>query len=150
HWQGDGSLWHSLFSSAAKRSNCLLVVISNAGFADSWQWQVREGARTDPAWHFSRLDGPVASWVTDQRLAEQRRMLPVVAFARLWLNQWSSGGGDALTPEDVAAAFVEGLTPMSGSEKYPPWAFGGQQPQWLFVAGVDLGLKRDCAAVVVL
>lgn len=36
HWQGDGSLWHSIISSAAKRSNCLLCVISNAGFVDSW------------------------------------------------------------------------------------------------------------------
>jgi hypothetical protein len=44
HWQGDGGLWHSLISSAAKRSSCLLCCISNAGFADSWQWGVREAA----------------------------------------------------------------------------------------------------------
>lgn len=83
HWTGDGVLWHSLISSAAMRSNCLLVVISNAGFADTWQWSVREMARTDPAWHFSRLDGPKASWLTAERLEEQRRMLPAVAYARL-------------------------------------------------------------------
>ena len=41
HWEGDGSLWHSIISSAAKRKNCLLCVISNAGFIDSWQWPVR-------------------------------------------------------------------------------------------------------------
>jgi hypothetical protein len=139
HWQGDGSLWHSLISSAAKRSNCLMVVISNAGFVDSWQWGVREAARTDPAWIFSRLDGPQASWLTPERLAEQRRMLPAVAYARLWGNQWSSGGGDALTPADIAAAFLPDLQPMTGKE-----------PNWLFVAGVDLGLTRDCSAVVVL
>ena len=139
HWQGDGSLWHSLISSAAKRSNCLLVVISNAGFAESWQWNVREAARTDPAWVFSRLDGPQASWLTADRLAEQKRMLPAVAFARLWLNEWSSGGGDALTPADIAAAFREDLQPMTGRER-----------DWSFVAGIDLGLTRDCSAVVVL
>ncbi len=139
HWQGDGSLWHSLISSAAKRSNCLMVVISNAGFVDSWQWSVREAARTDPAWIFSRLDGPVASWLTADRLDEQRRMLPAVAYARLWGNQWSTGGGDALTPADIAAAFLPDLQPMTGLE-----------PGWLFVAGVDLGLTRDCSAVVVL
>jgi hypothetical protein len=139
HWQGDGGLWNSLISSAAKRSSCLMVVISNAGFVDSWQWTVREAARTDPAWRFSRLDGPQASWLTPERLAEQRRMLPAVAYARLWENQWSSGGGDALTRADIAAAFVDGLQPMSGAE-----------PGWLFVAGVDLGLTRDCSAVVVL
>lgn len=139
HWEGDGSLWHSLISSAAKRSTCLLVVITNAGFADSWQWMVRESARTDDGWHFSRLDGPQASWMTPARLAEQRRMLPAVAYARLWENQWSSGGGDALLPRDIDACFSETLQPMSGS-----------QPGWMFVAGVDLGLTRDCSVVVVL
>lgn len=139
HWQGDGSLWHSLISSAAKRSNCLLFTIANAGFADSWQWSVREAARTDSAWIFSRLDGPQASWMTGERLEEQRRMLPAIAFARLWLNQWSSGGGDALTEEDIAAAFVDGLQPLEGK------ASG-----FVYCAGLDLGLTRDCSAVVVL
>lgn len=139
HWQGDGSLWHSLISSAAKRSNCLLCVISNAGFVDSWQWAVREAARTDEAWLFSRLDGPQASWLTEDRLAEQHRMLPQIAYLRLWENQWSSGGGDALLPSDVDAAFLDGLQPMKGNEA-----------GWLFCAGVDLGLTRDCSAVVVL
>src|SRR4029079_7334903 len=114
HWEGDGSLWHSLISSAAKRSNCLLVVITNAGFIDSWQWEVREAARTDEAWTFSRLDGPQASWMTPARLAEQRRMLPAIAYLRLWENQWSSGGGDALTEADIKAAFIDGLEPMRG------------------------------------
>jgi hypothetical protein len=139
HWEGDGSLFHSLISSAAKRSNCLLVVISNAGMCDSWAWGVREAARTDEAWYFSRLDGPVASWITPARLAEQRRMLPAIAYARLWENQWSSGGGDALTEADIAAAFHENLQPMNGSE-----------PDMLFVGGLDLGLTRDCSAFVVL
>ncbi len=139
HWEGDGALWDSIISSAAKRANCLLVVISNAGFVDSWQWKIREAARTDSAWFFSRLDGPQASWLTAERLAEQQRMLPPIAFARLWGNQWSTGGGDALTPEDIAAAIRDDLRPMKGNES-----------NWLFVAGIDLGLTRDCSAVVVL
>lgn len=139
HWTGDGGLWHSLISSAAKRSDCLMVVISNAGFADSWQWTVRESARVDPAWLFSRIEGPQASWLTPARLAEQRRMLPAVAYSRLWENLWSSSGGDALLPSDIDAAFVEALQPMTGRER-----------GWLFVGGVDLGLTRDCSAVVVL
>jgi hypothetical protein len=132
HWEGDGSLWHSIISSAAKRSNCLLLVISNAGFADSWQWAIREVARTDEAWYFSHLNGPLASWLTPARLAEQKRMLPPIAYARLWENLWSSGLGDALTPADIDAAFLDGLRPMTGQ------------------AGVDLGLTRDNSAVCVL
>ena len=94
---------------------------------------------TDDAWIFSRLDGPKASWMTPERLAEQRRMLPAIAYSRLWLNQWSTGGGDALTPEVIDRAFHAELQPMTS-----------RGSSWLFVAGVDLGLTRDCAAVVVL
>ncbi len=139
HWQGDGGLWHSIISSAAKRSSCLLMVITNAGFGDTWQWETREAIKDDPNWVFSRLDGPKASWMTKQRLEEQRRLLPPVAFARLWLNEWSTGGGDALTEADIKAAFASNMPPMTGYE-----------PGYTWVAGVDLGLTRDCSAVVVL
>ena len=60
--------------------------------------QVREAARTAKDWYFSRLDGPVASWISEKLLDEQRRMLPPAAYARLWDNVWSSGEGDALGP----------------------------------------------------
>lgn len=142
HWAGDGSLWNSLISSAAKKANCLLLGISNAGFVDSWQWNIREIIRNDPGWLFSRLDGPQASWMTEDRLDEQRRMLPNVAYLRLWENQWSSGGGDALTEELINAAFKDDVQPMSGTAK--------ELRAWSFVTGVDLGLKRDCSAAVTL
>lgn len=77
--------------------------------------------------------------MTPARLLEQRKMLPQIAYARLWENQWSNGGGDALTEADINAAFHDDLQPMTGNE-----------PDWSFVAGVDLGLTRDCSAVVVL
>jgi hypothetical protein len=77
--------------------------------------------------------------MTPERLAEQRKMLPGVAYARLWENLWTSGLGDCLTEDDIAAAFRDDLTPMTGREK-----------DWDFIAGVDLGLTRDCSAVVVL
>lgn len=141
HWSenaGEG-LWQSLLSSAAKRSNCLFVVITNSGFVDTWQWRVREAIRSDSQWLFSRLDGPKATWMSEERLEEQRRLLPPVAFARLWLNEWSSGGGDALSESDINAAFDDSLLPMTGFER-----------NYEFVAGVDLGIKRDCSAIVVL
>jgi hypothetical protein len=66
-------------------------------------------------------------------------MLPPIAFERLWGNCWSTGGGDALTEADIKAAFRYDLKEMTGRER-----------DWLFVAGVDLGLKRDGSSVVVL
>lgn len=138
HWRRR-DLWDSLISSAAKRSTCMVVCITNAGMQDDWQWQVREAVRQDPKWYFSRLDGAVASWIAAEALAEQQRLLPAIAFRRLWLNEWSSGGGDALTPENIAAAFSPGLQPQTEAQR-----------GFVYVAGLDLGVSRDASAVCVL
>jgi phage terminase large subunit-like protein len=137
HWRSR-DLWDSLISSAAKRRDCMVVVISNAGFADSWQWSLREAVRSDPAWLFSCFDGPCASWITPDRLAEQRRLLPTIAYRRLWENEWSTGSGDALAPEDIDVAMVL-KGPASGAKK-----------GYVFYAGIDLGLSRDKAALCII
>jgi hypothetical protein len=138
HWpEGRGeNLWASLFSSAAKRASCLLAVISNAGFTESWCWRVREAVRTDPSWHFSHLDGPRASWITPDRLAEQQRILPPLVYARLWLNEWSAGSGDALSPADIDAAVT-----LDG----PALA---REDGFAYFAGLDLSVSRDHSALV--
>jgi hypothetical protein len=140
HWPEDRGklLWNSLLSTAAKRGNCVLVVIANAGFTEHFAWKTREAVRMDPAWHFSHLDGPVASWITPDRLAEQQRLLPGPAYDRLWLNRYTSGTGDALSAADIAAA-VRQPGPMTGTE-----------PGWWFFGGADLSVTRDTSAVVVI
>lgn len=138
HWK-KRDLWDSLLSSAAKRSTCMLICISNAGVTDDWQWKTREAVRVDPDWYFSRLDGPCASWIRPNLLAEQARLLPTIAFARLWLNRWTTGGGDALTEADIAAAFRADLAPQ-----------GQAMPGFEYVAGLDLGVARDSSALCVL
>jgi phage terminase large subunit-like protein len=137
HWPAR-DLWDSLLSSAAKRESCLMLVISNAGYGDSWQWHTREAIRTDPDWYFSRLDGPCASWITPKRLAEQRRLLPEIAYLRLWMNQWTAGQGDALREDDIrGATTLQG--PLARSER-----------GWVYVAGLDIGLSKDATALAVL
>jgi hypothetical protein len=138
HWKSR-DLWDSLLSSAAKRSTCMLVVLTNAGLSDDWQWQTREAIRQDPNWYFSRLEGPCASWITADRLQEQERLLPSVAYRRLWQNEWTSGGGDALTEELIRAAFDAHLSPVSRA-----------MPDWEYVGGLDLGVARDASAVCIL
>lgn len=133
HWS-KRDLWDSLLSSSAKRKDCMLVVISNAGFGESWQWATREAVRTDPAWYFKHVPGSVASWIDQSRLDEQRRLLPALAYKRLWLNEWVPGAGDALDPADIeACCTLDG--PMTG----PVSGHG-------FLSGLDLGVKRDHSA----
>lgn len=138
HWQ-SAELWHSLFSSAAKKSNSVLCVISNAGWKHSQWWPIRENIRNDPAWRFSRLEGPQAPWITESDLLEQRRHLPPDVFARLWLNQPTDGvGSSALEAGDIEAAVT-----LRG-------AASDREPGRVYVGGLDLGLKRDHSALVVL
>jgi len=139
HWK-KRDLWDALISSAAKRSTCMFVVICNAGLQDDWCWQTREAIRQDPMWYFSRLDGPVASWISKDLLAEQERLLPSVAFRRLWLNEWGPAGcGDALSPEVIAAAFCPDLRKQKEA-----------MPGFEYVGGLDLGVSRDASAVCIL
>jgi phage terminase large subunit-like protein len=136
HWT-KRDLWDSLFSAAAKKGRCLLTVICNAGFESTWQWPLREAIRTDPNWHFAHLDGPQASWITEDRLAEQRRLLPPIAYRRLWMNEWSSGSGDALLEEDVrAACTLKG--PAACLER-----------GWATAMGVDLSVSQDSSVIAV-
>lgn len=141
----EASLWpkrdlfDSILSSAAKRASCLLLVIGNAGFRDSWVWELREAIRTDPRWYFSRLEGPIARWITQANLAEQKKLLPGVAFDRLWMNVWVSAGGDALSAEVIARAFDPNLRQHVGAIR-----------EFTYVCGVDLGVSRDASAVCVL
>ena len=55
----------------------------------------------------------------------------------MWLNKWTTGSGDALEQTDIDSA----ITPK-----------GPQKPKlgWSYVGGLDLGLRRDASALVIL
>jgi hypothetical protein len=131
HWKSP-DLWYSLLSSAAKRPESILVVLSNAGIGRGWQWDAREAARADPAWYFSTLDGPQAPWITEDSLAEQRRLLPPAVFARLWLNQWQHSDGEFVSLAEVEACRDESRLPQPQGE-----------PGIEYVASIDYAEKRD-------
>jgi phage terminase large subunit-like protein len=143
HWR-NAELWELQISTAAKRPRCLLICIGNAGWQDSWVWPVREGIREmasepDSRWYFSRLDGPVASWITEETLAEQRKLLPRITYERLWLNIWvMSRGGDALEPHEIERAIR-----LRGPILAP------EGEEWIFAAGLDLSSKKDRTALAV-
>lgn len=139
HWK-KRDLWDSLFSAVPKKI-CFLIVIANAGFGEgtSWQWKVREMARLEDKWHFSRLDGPQASWQSAEDLAEQERGLPPAAFRRLWLNIWTIESGDCIEAADIDACTIH----KEGIPRFDP----AYEP---FVAGLDLGVNKHHSALVVL
>lgn len=138
HWK-KSDLWTSLFSSAAKRPNCLLMIIANAGFGKgiSWQWKVRQMAALRSNWYFSRLEGPQAKWITGEVLAEQREGMPTIDYVRLWLNEWVTQASEGLEAADIEACFS--LTTIPNYD-----------PGLEYLIGVDLGVKHDHSAIFVI
>lgn len=137
HWKKP-DLWESLFSSAAKRPHCMLVIIANAGLGMgiSWQWDLRESCRQSDKWYFSSLDGPQASWITEESLEEQRSILTRLSYTRLWLNQWVRESGEGLEWSDIEAALTLSGPQPRGTGRY-------------YLAGLDLGLRNDHAALAI-
>jgi hypothetical protein len=121
---------------ASKVPGGLVVIATNAGTLGTWQWRLREDCRQSPRWYFSAVNA-APPWLDREELAEARRRNPPSRFARLWEGRWSSGEGDAISEADLEAALTQA----------GPLAPG--QPGWLFAAGLDLGLKRDASALVV-
>lgn len=128
-------LFDSLLSAAAKRSNSVAIIASNAGWVDTDAFAIREAIRVDPAWVFRSIDR-TAKWISEGHLAEQRRILPAATFARLFENVWASGLGDAFDPHDLAQAFT-----LPGPTAY--------DPRLEYLIGVDIGLKHDHTGAVV-
>ncbi len=137
HWEKP-DLWYSLFSSAAKRPQGLLAVLTNAGAGRGWQWELREAARTSPDWYFASLPGPAAPWLSREQLAEQERLLPRSVYDRLWRNEWQEAGGEFVTPAEVRACRDESLAERSRGEH-------GRR----YWAAVDYAEKRDNTVGVV-
>ena len=134
HWP-KRDLWDSIFSAVAKRKNALLLVIANAGFKDHWAWDLRNAVMNDPDWHFHRLDGAIASWISKPILAEQYRLLPAKEADRLWGNNWQSSGGSVI-PHIEEAIVLKGPS--------------GPHRDKIFVAGLDLGITHDHSAFEIL
>lgn len=142
HWgPGGEALWHSLWSTVAKRARCFCGIITNAGNdkGSCWQWHLREAARQSDAWYFHSLHGCQASWISESALAQQAAILPASVMDRLFRNVWQEGGaGDAIPIELIDRAIV-----LDGPQHLP-------DEQSTATLGVDLAVRRDAASVVLL
>lgn len=136
HWTSEG-LWESVASTLPKRQHLVLIVLSNAGWLESWQRRVFE-AMHDVPHAIVDVMAEHAPWITERQLATQRRILPPMTYRRLWDNQWVAGAGDALDHGDVEAACTL-TSPILE-----------RQPGEGACLGLDLGVKRDHSALCVL
>lgn len=129
----------NLLDNAAKVPRGVVCIATNAGFLDTWQQAWRKTAESSDRWYFSTFTEP-APWLAEAEIDEARRRNTPTRFARLWSGVWvPEDSGDALDPADIDATIT-----LPG--RMPEGAATGQ----VFVAGLDLGLKHDHSALVIL
>jgi len=128
----------TLIDDADKVPHCVVLIATNAGVLDTWQYRWRQIAEQSPRWDFSAYSQP-APWISRQDLRESQQRNPAHRYQRLWLGQWVPDKGDALAREDILAAIDERLS-----------AAPRRHHDWMCVSGLDLASKRDHAALVTL
>jgi phage terminase large subunit-like protein len=127
----------NLMDNAAK-VNGVVVIATNSGFLDSWQFQWRELARASDRWSFHQYAEP-APWLSPAEMEEAAKRNTRARFNRLWLGIWSHNSGDALDEADIQAAIT-----LAGEFSY-------RAPrEAAFVGGLDLSKRHDRSAFVIL
>jgi hypothetical protein len=124
----------TLMDNADKVPSSIVVIATNAGCIDSWQYEWRRIAVESPRWYFSELNEP-APWVSEADLAESRRRNPPSRFDRLWGGKWVRGSGDALDLQTIEQAVV-----LDGPAKRC-------EPDCIMAAGLDIGVRRDHSSI---
>jgi hypothetical protein len=127
----------NLLDNASKVPHGVVLVATNAGFVPSWQFDLREMARTSPRWVFSSYTQP-APWLDPGEIAEAKRRNSANRFARLWEGQWVPESGDALSTADIEAAVTL------------PGATLARETGFNYFAGLDIGIKRDHTSLVLI
>jgi len=122
-------VWAANVSGAHKVPGARLIVLSSAGEPSHWSYRVLEEARRSSHWRVSETPGPLP-WVDPEDLEAQRPLLMPSEFDRLHLNRWTSAEDRLVTADDLAACVghTGWLDPV---------------PDTRYIAGLDLGLKRD-------
>ena len=128
----------NLMDNATKVPHGIAVIATNAGFQTTWQEKWRELALMSDRWLMHIYDQP-SPWLADAEIDEAKKRNSKSRYLRLFWGIWASGLGDAIDVELIDAAFKPDLQQMVGTE-----------PGYSFVGGIDLGVKRDASAVVVL
>ena len=141
HWRNK-EFFDAIYSARNKRPDCVVIVLTNAGFVGSWAHELREIARTSPRWHF--FEQPVgqqlASWMDEAAILEDAKMLLPTEFRRLIRNEWIdlSEESGLLTRDEVNQAVDYNLKQQQKGTR-----------GFKYFASIDYGPKKDRTVITV-
>jgi phage terminase large subunit-like protein len=127
----------TLMDDAAKNPRGVVIIATNAGQIDTWQHEWAKQAQRSDRWSYTAYRWP-APWIDPAELTDAEWRNPRSRFRRLFWGEWSSGEGDAIPADEIEAAVTQqgGMT--------------GEEEGWAWAAGLDLGVRKDRAALVVI
>ena len=144
-WPEAGeALFDQVYTRRHKRDGAVFVVLGNAGIKGTWQHQRYLEYGDDPNWDIYRTEGSVASWISPEKLARDKRsVIPSLArrvFDNLWVDETEQ---TYLTRAELDACLARaealGLRRLERGE-----------PGIKYVVAIDYGSVKDwCALAVV-
>ncbi|MBI4430972.1 MAG: hypothetical protein HY587_04600 [Candidatus Omnitrophica bacterium] len=138
-WSSDAheQLFYSIYSTVAKKSNSILIILSNAVAAFSKVMiEILPRIRESSEWYIFEADHP-APWLDQKNLAEQKRFLPPLVYARLFENLDVPQAGNFISLNELELCIDPSLNPVER----------GKEGLAYFV-GFDYGRKHDRSACV--
>lgn len=127
----------TLLANATGVPHGIVIIATNAGFKGSEAEKMKLNAIRQDFWKVFVWAKP-SPWMSADSLADEKRRNTPSSWDRLWLGKWVSGVGDTVTESKIDAAFCRMM------------ALPGPDAGWQYIAGVDLGIKKDHSAVFVM
>lgn len=146
HWKNQ-KVWNAIVSGFRKVRPTVVAALSNAGLEGSWQHEAFLEACADPdEWCVFHRKGTLASWLDQEGIEKDRRLLTLSEGRRLYDNEWIDPASefDYLTRSEVNAC--AGLGSSMGLMLRIRKRVGVDN----YVAAIDYGPKRDRTVLVVL
>ena len=144
--QPNRDLFDTMFLGQAAKPSSQGIIITNAGYdKKSICWEVHELCKSQEFKNFYffeptgvLLDSLKTPWISEQWLEIERKSMPPKVFNRFRKNLWVDEGENPFMPEEGWGCFKNFMSEKSICYNGPHYV------------GVDLGLKKDAAALTVL
>lgn len=140
-WWKSPAMYEAVASGWVKVPGAALLVITNAGVIDSWQWGVMQSWKNHPQF-FDVYEQPIGEWPADWMTREQAMAIGESfspgTVKRVYFNQW-------IHANEMALLSAEEIMSCEDDTLWEPEDFLQGRPE-LYV-GVDVGRSRDLTVV---
>ena len=126
------AMWYAIYTGLGKGPDPRCRIITSPTWDPNCLGRrVFDHALTDPAWRVIEL-GPVATWISPDFLAAQKRILPAHVYETKHEGRWTDAGGAWFPRETIKAIFVDTSPEGAGPE----------------AIGLDVAITRNATAIV--